>query len=145
MLRVVVDTNLWISFLIGRRLSVLKELFARGDLQLLSSAEQLAELGEVASRFKFRKYFTEEQAEELLNLLYASSEIIEVREQIHACRDRDDDYLLEIAVNGRADILVTGDADLLILHPFRGVEILSHSDFEHRASRSPDSRSSPLT
>jgi len=53
--RVIVDTNLWISFLIGRKLSVLKELFIRGDLALLASHEQLAELGDVASRFKFRK------------------------------------------------------------------------------------------
>lgn len=62
MLRVVVDTNLWISFLIGRRFSVLKEFFTRGDLTLLSSYTQLAELGDVASRLKFRRYFTEAQA-----------------------------------------------------------------------------------
>jgi putative PIN family toxin of toxin-antitoxin system len=136
--RVIVDTNLWISFLIGRKLSVLKELFTRGDLTLLTSYEQLAELGDVASRFKFRKYFTEAQAEELLNLLYASSELVEITERVHACRDDDDDYLLDIAVNGHADIIISGDADLLALHPFRGIDILTYADFERRISISPE-------
>jgi len=130
MLRVVVDTNLWISFLIGRRLSVIKELFTKGDLLLLSSYTQLAELGDVASRLKFRRYFTEAQAEELLNLLSAASELVE-----------NDDFLLEIAVNGSADIIITGDADLLALHPFRGVEILSFVDFERRVSSRSDASS----
>jgi uncharacterized protein len=142
MLRVVVDTNLWISFLIGRKLAVIKELFTRGDLQLLTSSEQLAELMDVASRFKFRRYFTQVQAEELLNLFYASSELVEVTERVHACRDADDDCLLDIAVGGHADILVTGDEDLLVLHPFRGVEILSHADFERRFASGQDSPSS---
>jgi uncharacterized protein len=141
MLRVVVDTNLWISFLIGRRLSVLKELFSRGDLTLLSSYAQLAELGDVASRLKFRRYFSEAQAEELLNLLSAVSELIETTEPVQACRDEDDDYLLEIAVNGRADIIITGDDDLLVLHPFRDIEILSFADFERRVSSNRDALS----
>jgi hypothetical protein len=141
MLRVVVDTNLWISFLIGRRLSVIKELFTKGDLLLLSSYTQLAELGDVASRLKFRRYFTEAQAEELLNLLSAASELVEVSEHVHACRDENDDFLLEIAVNGSADIIITGDADLLALHPFRGVEILSFVDFERRVSSRSDASS----
>ncbi len=141
MLRVVVDTNLWISFLIGRRLSILKELFTRGDLTLLSSYAQLTELGEVASRLKFRRYFSEAQAEELLNLLSAASELVEVSEHVHACRDEDDDFILEIAMNGRADIIITGDADLLALHPFRGVEVLSFADFERRVSNSQDALS----
>jgi uncharacterized protein len=136
MLRVVVDTNLWISFLIGRRLSVLKELFTRGEVALLSSYAQLAELGEVASRLKFRRYFSEAQAEELLNLLSATSELVETAEHVQACRDKDDDYLLEIAVNGLADIIITGDDDLLVLHPFRSIEILSFADFERRVSGS---------
>jgi len=96
---------------------------------------------DVASRFKFRRYFSEAQAEELLNLLYASSEFVEVHEKVKACRDEDDDFLLEIAVNGRADILITGDADLLALHPFRGVEVLSHTDFERRVASSPNNPS----
>jgi putative PIN family toxin of toxin-antitoxin system len=138
MLRVVVDTNLWISFLIGRRLTVLKELFTRGDLRLLSSSAQLAELGDVASRPKFRMHFTEVQAEELMNLLYASSELVECTKKVKACRDEEDDFLLEIAVNGHDDILITGDADHLILHPFRGVEIMSHADFDRRIASNPD-------
>jgi uncharacterized protein len=132
--RVVVDTNLWISFLIGRKLAILTDLFKRSDIQILSSSEQLAELSDVSTRFNFRKYFTEVQADELVNLLYASAELVDIRERVRACRDENDDFLLDIAVNGHADIFITGDNDLLVLNPFRGIDIVTYIDFENRFS-----------
>jgi putative PIN family toxin of toxin-antitoxin system len=57
------------------------------------------------------------------------SEAIEIPSPIRACRDPRDDKFLELAVHGRAGILITGDADLLALHPFQGVDILSPADF----------------
>jgi hypothetical protein len=134
MLRVVVDTNLWISFLIGRKLAILTDLFKRSDIQILSSSEQPAELSDVSTRFNFRKYFTEVQADELVNLLYASAEFVDIRERVRACRDENDDFLLDIAVNGHADIFITGDNDLLVLNPFRGIDIVTCIDFENRYS-----------
>jgi putative PIN family toxin of toxin-antitoxin system len=134
MLRVVVDTNLWISFLIGRKLAILTDLFKRSDIQILSSSEQPAELSDVSTRFNFRKYFTEVQADELVNLLYASAEFVDIRERVRACRDENDDFLLDIAVNGRADIFITGDNDLLVLNPFRVIDIVIYIDFENRYS-----------
>jgi len=56
-------------------------------------------------------------------------ETIEVTQSIRGSRDPRDDKFLEAAINGRADILVTGDGDLLELHPFRGVAILSPADY----------------
>jgi len=135
MLRVVVDSNLWISYLIGRRLVVLKELFRRGDVLILTSDEQLAELNEVTSRFKFRKYFSQEIAEEAISVLYASSEFVVIDEHVSACRDEDDGFLLELGVNGHADMIVTGDSDLLVLNPFRGIEIVTYRDFEERLKK----------
>jgi hypothetical protein len=134
MLRVVVDTNLWISFLIGRKLAILTDLFKRSDIQILSSSEQPAELSDVSTRFNFRKYFTEVQADELVNLLYASAEFVDIRERVRACRDENDDFLLDIAVNGHADIFITGDNDLLVLNPFRVIDIVIYIDFENRYS-----------
>ena len=54
---------------------------------------------------------------------------IEIVERVTACRDPDDDMFLEVAVNGRATHIVTGDKDLLALHPFRGIPILTPADF----------------
>ena len=77
-MRVVLDSNLWVSYLIGRRLAVLKELFSRGDVLVLTSDEQLVELNEVTARLKFRKYFSQEMAEESIAIFSASSELVEM-------------------------------------------------------------------
>ena len=52
-------------------------------------------------------------------------EIVEVVQQVRASRDPKDDMFLEAAVNGRAEVIVTGDRDLLVLNPFRGISILT--------------------
>lgn len=54
---------------------------------------------------------------------------MEITESIRACRDPEDDHLLELAVSGLADRIATGDADLLVLDPFRGIRILEAADF----------------
>jgi predicted nucleic acid-binding protein len=56
-------------------------------------------------------------------------EIVEVEQPVRASRDPKDDKFLEAAVNGRADVLVTGDRDLQDLHPFRGIAILTPADY----------------
>jgi uncharacterized protein len=61
------------------------------------------------------------------------AEMIEISETITVCRDPKDDKLLEFAVSGAADFLVTGDKDLLILNPFRGVEIITPREFLERS------------
>jgi uncharacterized protein len=52
-----------------------------------------------------------------------------------ACRDPTDDKFLELAVNGNADIVLTGDADLLALNPFRGIPIVAPGSFIQQGSR----------
>ncbi len=62
------------------------------------------------------------------------AELVPIVERIVACRDPTDDKFLDVAVNGLADIIVSGDADLLVLHPFRGVPIVSPAAFIREAS-----------
>jgi putative PIN family toxin of toxin-antitoxin system len=64
-----------------------------------------------------------------LNKLTTKAEIIEIFEAIHACRDPKDNKFLELAVNGKADYIITGDNDLLILHPFRAIPVLTPQAF----------------
>ena len=59
-----------------------------------------------------------------------------ITERIAACRDATDDKFLELAVNGKADMIVSGDADLLVLNPFRGIPIVSPAAFVQGAARS---------
>jgi putative PIN family toxin of toxin-antitoxin system len=64
-----------------------------------------------------------------LTEMVRTAELIEVIEEIRVCRDPDDDKFLALAVNGRADMIVSGDVDLLALHSFRGIPILDPAAF----------------
>ncbi len=132
MIRVILDTNLWISYLISKRLSRLDELFDREDVRLLLSEELLAEFIEVAKRPKFRPYFPTEAIDELLGLLDEIAELIVVTSTVTACRDPKDNFLLALVKDGDAHYLITGDDDLLSLGTFDGTEILRYSEFEIR-------------
>ena len=81
------------------------------------------------SRSKFDKYVNSAIRSEFIAQFIQQSELINIEESIIACRDPKDDKFLELAVNGKADYLITGDRDLLILHPFRDIQIISPADF----------------
>jgi putative PIN family toxin of toxin-antitoxin system len=87
------------------------------------------ELADVLSRAKFDPYITIGERQDFLRLFNRIAERIEVVRIIRACRDPRDDKFLELAVEGTADIIVTGDADLLALDPFQGVSILTPARF----------------
>ena len=80
-------------------------------------------------REKFDKYITDAERTRFLADLLEKSAVIPITESITACRDPDDDKFLELAVSGNADYLVSGDDDLLALHPFRAIPILRPAEF----------------
>ena len=129
-MRVVIDTNIWISFLIGKSLTGLSDEIISGRITVLFSEELFAELIEVLQRPKFKKYFNATAIEKLIVLLYDRVEWIEISQHFHDCRDKKDNFLLDLSVSGHADYLVTGDDDLLILNPFYGIEIVSYQTFQ---------------
>ncbi|HWG20227.1 MAG TPA: putative toxin-antitoxin system toxin component, PIN family [Terracidiphilus sp.] len=129
-LRLVLDTNVYVSYFI-RSGSVPGQAVAKA-LQtgtLLVSIETFAELRAVLARPKFSRYIRPELLEAFLDQLWASAEPVQILSPIRACRDPRDDKFLEAAVHGRADLLITGDQDLLTLNPFRGIAILTPGEF----------------
>jgi putative PIN family toxin of toxin-antitoxin system len=66
-----------------------------------------------------------------LHRIFAAAELVTITERIAACRDPKDDKFLELAVNGRADLIVSGDADLLVLDTFRGIPVITPAAFGH--------------
>ncbi|HMC53996.1 MAG TPA: putative toxin-antitoxin system toxin component, PIN family [Gemmatimonadaceae bacterium] len=78
---------------------------------------------------KFDRYVRRERHAALLERVASLVEIIDVLQSIRASRDPKDDKFLEAAVNGRADVIVTGDKDLLALNPFRGIAIVTPADY----------------
>ena len=97
--------------------------------EILVSVPLMRELHNVVSRPKFDRYVTPSERERFLGLLLRDAHLVEITESIRACRDPKDDQVLELAVCGRADRLITGDADLLVLDPFRGIRIVTPTDF----------------
>jgi putative PIN family toxin of toxin-antitoxin system len=128
--KAVIDTNIWISFLIGKLLAGLDDYFLDGLLEVVISDEQLEEITTVLRRPKFRKHFSSDDIEEFLSLLYKSTRIVTVHHTIRDCRDEKDNFILETAIRGRADYIVTGDKDLLVLNPYRGKKIIGFREFE---------------
>jgi putative PIN family toxin of toxin-antitoxin system len=129
--RCVVDSNVLISALLqpsGRTAEVLAEIRAAGGV-LLFSDETFAELASRLLRPKFDGYVDRPTRQSFLADLAGVGEWVPIMGTVRACRDAEDDKFLETALNGEADCLVTGDADLLALDPFQGLRILTPRDF----------------
>jgi putative PIN family toxin of toxin-antitoxin system len=124
--RVVIDTNVLISGLLSATSTPAQAVDkAVTKAQLVATMETLRELIEKMLSPKFDRYVRRERREALLARVASVVEIVDVLQPIRASRDPKDDKFLEAAVNGRADVIVTGDRDLLDLNPFRRVAILN--------------------
>jgi putative PIN family toxin of toxin-antitoxin system len=131
--RVVIDTNVLISGLFSSTSTpalAVERAVTTG--QLVASRATLLELMEKLLSPKFDRYVARERRDALLLRLAPLVEIVEVVQRVQASRDPKDDKFLEAAVNGRANVLVTGDADLLALNPFRGIVILTPAAYVAR-------------
>ena len=120
--RAVLDTNVAVSAALMSNSTprrVVDLILERGTL--LISIPTLAELNEVLRRPRFNRYLGEERRLEFLATLLREAELVEVTETVSVCRDPDDDKFLELAVSGAATHIISGDDDLLTLHPFRGI------------------------
>lgn len=129
-LRCVIDTNVLISALLsssGTSNRAVHTALRHG--RLLSSDSAFEGLEDSLSRPKFDPYLRAEDRDDYLALIRGSAQFVDVSTSLSLCRDPDDDTFLEIAVSGDADVLISGDGDLQVLHPFRGIPILSPDAF----------------
>src|ERR1700733_10122383 len=128
-MRSVVDTNVFVSAALKQSSwpgAVIRWIDAFGGL-LKSSATE-AQLIEVLQRPYFTSKLPPFYLDEVLRML-AGAEFVTIGERIAACRDPTDDKFLELAVNGHADVIVSGDLDLLALGPFRGIPVVAPATF----------------
>jgi len=124
--RIVVDTNVLISAaLLDESLPARALNHAVRSGQLIGTEATVREFAVKLLAPKFDPYVSRAAREALLRRLQPIVEIVPVIQAVEACRDPRDDKFLEAAINGRADVIITGDKDLLALHPFRGIAILS--------------------
>jgi putative PIN family toxin of toxin-antitoxin system len=127
--RIVIDTNLWVSFLITQDYSKLDELLSAKQAILIFSKELLEEFLEVAQRPKFRRFFSLTDIEALIEVIYQHADFVEVYAEVNICRDPKDNFLLALAIDGNANYLLTGDKDLLELSRLGETSIVTISHF----------------
>jgi putative PIN family toxin of toxin-antitoxin system len=129
-LQFVIDTNVLVSSILIKKSSsdaTLKKARSLGNL--LFSEATFQELQTTLSRSKFDKYVSLQVRSEFIFRLRLESELVEIVERIDLCRDEKDNKFLEVAINGKADYLITGDSDLLVLRPFKDVKIMTVNEF----------------
>ncbi|UKO99731.1 putative toxin-antitoxin system toxin component, PIN family [Nostoc sp. UHCC 0870] len=128
--RFVCDVNVIISAVLLPGSKPNRALKKAQDLgELLVSESIWLELEQVLARPKFNRYTTPEERNDFLVDLSETVQFIKVTEQINECRDPKDNKYLELAVSGKAECIVTGDDDLLVLNPWRDIEILTVQEF----------------
>lgn len=129
-MRVVVDTNILVSFAIRHNPDferIFDHIAAHGAL--LVSEDTIAELYDVLSRDKFRKYLPLADSIDYVEWYAGISERVDIVKPVVACRDPKDDKFLSVAVAGKADCIIAGDHDLLDMIRFDGIPIYRPAEF----------------
>jgi len=129
-MKVVIDTNIWVSYLLGSLLQGMDEKILSKEIKVVVSDEMLKEISEVSSRPKFKNIFTAKRIKELFSLLDSYAIVVSPSQKVNVCRDGKDNFLLEVALEGEADYLVTGDEDLLVINTFQSTKIIRPKEFE---------------
>lgn len=127
--RVIIDTNLWISFIISKRFDALDPIIQSKKVRLLFSIELIEEIKATISKPKLKKFFDADSLEEMLLSFKSLIDLVPVKSKVHVCRDPNDDFLLALSKDGKANYLVTGDKDLLSLAQFGKTNIISFNRF----------------
>lgn len=128
--RWVVDTHVLISRLLapsGVAAQAVDKALQTGVL--LVSSETLEELANVLARPRFDSYVSALERQQFFRLLAGVSRQIPISQRVQACRDPRDDKFLDLALAGDAQAIISGDKDLLALHPFHGVPVRASAAF----------------
>ena len=129
-MKVLFDTNLWISFMIGKRLSSLSDVLNRQDVEVYVSEQLLDEIRMVISRPKFDNLISKETRYYFFEMVYDVCQITDITIQADSpIRDIKDLYLLSIAESVPVDFIVSGDKDLTDLGSHADIPILKYADF----------------
>ena len=132
-MRAILDTNLLVSYLLTHHppiATIIDGFLAQDEFVMVTAPELLAELDRVLTYPKLQRYYTDEERARFVALVMALGEVVDLPETIpRICRDPDDDRLIACAVVGEADVIVSGDDDLLALERVGGIPILTAAQF----------------
>jgi putative PIN family toxin of toxin-antitoxin system len=123
--KIILDTNIWISFLISRKFKKLDNVLFNPDIQLVFSEELIEEFLTVLTRPKLRPFIKPADVKIILDFILNNGLIVKVISDVKICRDPKDNFLLSLAIDSDADYLVTGDHDLLSLASVEKTQIIT--------------------
>ena len=131
-MKVIIDTNLWISFLIGHQTQLVRRMLTDLRFDVYVCSRLIEEIRDVASRDKIRKYVSEKDIDDLLAIINAFCRFATIEAEVAptAIRDPKDLYLLALADTIGADYIVSGDADLTDLGQYNQTRIMKLADFK---------------
>ena len=132
--RIIIDTNVWISFLIGKELQNLKDLILNDKVKIILTDQLINEIKVVTSRDKLKKYFDQDKVTELISLLDILTDKVKLRKVDKICRDPKDDFLLALAKESKANYLITGDKDLLDIKVYGRTRIVTVKQFREKVA-----------
>jgi len=124
-IKLILDTNFWVSYLITDKFKYLDETIFGNTVQLVFSEELIEEFITVSQREKFLKFFEKKDVEKLIELFSTFGILYKTRSEVTDCRDPKDNFLLNLAIDSKADYLVTGDKDLLVLKQIGKTKIIT--------------------
>ncbi|MBQ9547046.1 MAG: putative toxin-antitoxin system toxin component, PIN family [Bacteroidales bacterium] len=129
-MKVILDCNIWVSFLIGHHLSSMREILTSKSAEVYCCPQLIAEVVDVTNRDKIRRYVTDTEKDDLLCIIQAYCHNIELTHEAQsAIRDPKDLYLLSLAEAIQADFIVSGDSDLLVLGQHKSTRLIKLSEF----------------
>lgn len=128
-MRVVIDTNWLISYLIKIETSDLKLILANPSITIVTTEKQIREFLEKIYLPKFRKYFETELALDFIRNFAKKAEWVQLTSDVAICRDSKDNFFLSLSRDAGADILISGDGDLLTLGKFENTSICTLPEF----------------
>ena len=135
-MRVVVDTNIFISGLIspGPSRRIL-DLIEENSFSCVLTPDLFKELNKTLHRPKFKILFKDININKLMTIVKNNSLYIIPSVKMKACRDPKDDMVLTAAIVAKADMIVSGDKDLLVLNPFEDIAIVTPREFLQRINK----------
>lgn len=130
--KIIIDTNIWISFLIGKELQYLKDLIANEKVKIITTDQLINEIKLVTSRDKLKRFFNQEKVTDLISLLDILAYKVKIKKIDKICRDPKDDFLLALSKESRANYLITGDKDLLDIKVYGRTKIVTAKQFREK-------------
>lgn len=129
-IKIILDVNIWVSAFISKTMEQqIQAIILQDNVEIIACNELLEELQQTLQKPKLKKYLSTERMQLVIELVKQSVTLIELKSTVGICRDNKDDYLLALAKDGHADLLLTGDNDLLVLKQFEKAQIIKLADY----------------